>query len=150
MVKMDWLKVKTREEKAVMIKRAQTARMIIIFGCSGMLLVVIVVVIPPIFGVSLRYLTNVTDSERFLPLQSYYFYDINSSPIFEIIFVLQSFGSLILATIYTCIDTFMTFLILHVCGQLENLKMRIFDLDKFINVCTDVSSIVQDHIRLIK
>ncbi|EFN70641.1 hypothetical protein EAG_03830, partial [Camponotus floridanus] len=59
----------------------------------------------------------------FLP--TYYMYNINNSPFYEITLILQGFSMMAGAIIYTGTDTFMGFLIFHVCGQLENLRARI-------------------------
>ncbi|KAH0954329.1 OrU22, partial [Eciton burchellii] len=150
MVKTDWLKLKTKEEKAIMIKRAQIARAIMMWGCFVMLLSFIFVVILPSFGISIRYLTNITDPGRLLPLQTYYLYEVSNSPFYEATFLLQSFSLMATATLYTSADTFMSLLIFHVCGQLENLKARILNLKKSNNFTTALSFNVQDHIRLIR
>lgn len=118
-----------------------------IWGYFVMFISFIALVIFPSFGISLRYLTNNTDSDRSMPLPTYYMYNINNSPFYEITFVLQGFSIIAIAIIYTGTDTFMGFLIFHVCGQLENLKARILDLEfnrseLFFNV--------QEHIRLIR
>ncbi|KAH0954330.1 OrU25, partial [Eciton burchellii] len=149
MVKTDWLKLKTKEEKAVMIKRAQIARAIMMWGCFVMLLSFIFVVILPSFGISIRYRTNITDPGKLMPLQTYYFYNVSNSPFYEITFLLQSFSLMAAAAMYTGTDTFMSLLIFHVCGQLENLKARIRNLNKF-DFANALSSSVKDHIRLIK
>jgi hypothetical protein len=149
MVKTDWLKLKTKEEKAVMIKRAQIARAIMMWGCFVMLLSFIFVVILPSFGISIRYRTNITDPGKLMPLQTYYFYNVSNSPFYEITFLLQSFSLMAAAAMYTGTDTFMSLLIFHVCGQLENLKARICNLNKF-DFANALSSSVKDHIRLIK
>lgn len=132
-----------------MLRRAQTARLIMIWGYFVMFVSFILVVIFPSFGVSLRYLTNITDPDRLMPLQSYYLYNVNDSPFYEIIFVLQGFSLMVAATIYTGTDTFMGFLIFHVCGQLENLRARILDLE-FNCLKDSLSSNIREHIRLIR
>ncbi|XP_070170255.1 odorant receptor 43a-like isoform X3 [Polyergus mexicanus] len=149
MVEEDWTKLKTGKERTIMVRRAQTARLIMIWGYFVMFVSFILVVIFPSFGVSLRYLTNITDPDRLMPLQSYYMYNVNDSPFYEIIFLLQGFSLMVAATIYTGTDTFMGFLIFHVCGQLENLRARILDL-KFNCLEDSLSSNIREHIRLIR
>ncbi|KAH0954328.1 OrU23, partial [Eciton burchellii] len=148
-VKTDWIKLKTEEEKTVMIKRAQIVRAIMMWGCFVMLFSLILVIIFPSFGISIRYRTNITDPGKLMPLQTYYFYNVSNSPFYEVTFFLQSFSLMAAAAIYTGTDTFMSLLIFHVCGQLENLKARIRNLDKF-DFANALSSSVKDHIRLIK
>jgi hypothetical protein len=132
-----------------MIKRAQIVRAIMMWGCFVMLFSLILVIIFPSFGISIRYRTNITDPGKLMPLQTYYFYNVSNSPFYEITFLLQSFSLMAAAAIYTGTDTFMSLLIFHVCGQLENLKARIRNLDKF-DFANALSSSVKDHIRLIK
>ncbi|XP_072752287.1 odorant receptor Or2-like [Anoplolepis gracilipes] len=149
MVKEDWMRLKTEKERAIMIKCAQISRLIMIWGCFLMVLSFTLVVIFPTFGVSLRYLTNITDPGRLMPLQTYYMYNVNNSPLYEMTFVLQSISLIIAAATYTGTDTFMSFLIFHVCGQLENLKARILNLE-FNRFADSLSSNVREHIRLIR
>ncbi|XP_018060116.1 PREDICTED: uncharacterized protein LOC108694935 [Atta colombica] len=54
------------------------------------------------------------------------------------------------AILYTGTDSFMGYLVFHVCGQLENFRMRILNLDKFNHYEKALSSSVQDHIHLIR
>ncbi|XP_026826802.1 uncharacterized protein LOC105287158 isoform X7 [Ooceraea biroi] len=84
MIKDDWLKPKTSEERNVMIKQARIARILTIFCSCMMLISLIFVVVLPLFGISMRYRTNRTDSDKSLPLQTYYVYDKEKSPFFEI------------------------------------------------------------------
>lgn len=149
MIKEDWLKIKTEEEKAVMMKRAQITRLIIICGYFGMILPLIFFIILPSFGISLNNLNN-TNRMNLMPLQAYYMYDVSCSPFYEVTFILQSFSFIAVAASYTGTDTFLGLLIFHVCGQLENLKARILDLNKLNNFENILSSAVRDHIRLIR
>ncbi|XP_050448695.1 odorant receptor coreceptor-like [Cataglyphis hispanica] len=104
----------------------------------------------PVFGISVRYLTNITDPGRLMPLQTYYVYNQDKSPLYEITYALQIIGTYMIATSYTGTDCFLSLLVFHVCGQLENLKTRIMDLDKFHNFESILSHSVQEHIRLIR
>lgn len=150
MIKNDWLKPKTTGERDVMIKRAQIARTLTILGYFIMILSLILCVGLPIFGTSLRYITNRTDPGKLMPLQTYYIYDRDKSPLFEITYILQSIGILMGAVIYTGTDNFLGLLVFHTCGQLENLKARISNLDKFDDFERAIALNVQDHIRLIR
>lgn len=150
MVKEDWIKLKTEEERAVMIRQARTARLIMIWGYFVMLVSFILVVILPSFNISLRYVTNITDPGKVLPLQTYYIYNISNSPFYETTFILQGFSLMVAATMYTGTDTFMGYLVFHICGQLENFRTRILNLDKFTHFEEALSSNVQEHIRLIR
>ncbi|XP_029168676.1 uncharacterized protein LOC114938774 [Nylanderia fulva] len=129
MVKEDWTRSKTEEEQRIMIRRAQTARLIMKWGYFVIFISYILVVIFPSFGIFLRYLTNITDPGRLMPLQTYYMYNTNESPLYEITFFLQGLSLMATATTYTNTDTFMGGLVFHVCGQLENLKARILNVE---------------------
>ncbi|RLU21052.1 ObirOr5-U62 [Ooceraea biroi] len=150
MIKDDWLKPKTSEERNVMIKQARIARILTIFCSCMMLISLIFVVVLPLFGISMRYRTNRTDSDKSLPLQTYYVYDKEKSPFFEITYVLQCISATLSGFMYSGTDSFLTFLVFHVCGQLENLKKRVIDLDKFHDFRNALSYNIQDHIRLIR
>ncbi|XP_025075832.1 uncharacterized protein LOC105433964 [Pogonomyrmex barbatus] len=149
MIKNDWLKSKTANERDVMIKQARIARIFTILGFFIMLLSLILAVILPAFGISMRYLTNKTDPGKLLPIQTYYIYDRDKSPLYEITYIVQSIGLSTLAMVYTSTDSFLGLLVFHVCGQLENLKKRIICLNKF-HFESALSCSVQDHIRLIR
>ncbi|XP_018407523.1 PREDICTED: uncharacterized protein LOC108783452 [Cyphomyrmex costatus] len=150
MIKDDWLKPKMIKERHIMIKRARIARMFTIFGYIIMLISFNLCAVLPAFGISIRYMTNETDPGKIVPLQSYYIYDRDKSPYYEITYIVQSLGMSAAAFMYTTVDSFLGLLIFHVCGQLENLKIRITQLDKFQNFENALSHSVQDHIRLIR
>ncbi|XP_029672544.1 uncharacterized protein LOC115241123 [Formica exsecta] len=150
MIKHDWLKQKTVQEKNIMIKRARFAYILTIFGYFIMFMTFSLGTTLPVFGFSMRYLTNITDPDRLMPLQTYYFYDRDKSPFYEITYTLQSIGIFMFGAAYTSTDCFLSLLVFHVCGQLENLKARVIDLDKFNNFENVLSYSVQDHIRLIR
>ncbi|KAL6442537.1 hypothetical protein ACFW04_002609 [Cataglyphis niger] len=150
MIKHDWLKPKTVQERNTMIKQARFAYMLTIFGYFIMLVSFLLATVLPIFGISIRYLTNKTDPGRLVPIQTYYIYDRDKSPFYEITYVLHIFGLFMAACAYSGTDCFLSLLVFHVCGQLENLKERVNELDKFNNFTSVLSYCMQDHIRLIR
>jgi len=133
-----------------MIKRARTARILTIIGYFIMLISVIFALFLPVFGVSLRYRTNRTDPGRLLPLQTHYIYDKDKTPFFEVTYILQCIALSLAGALYTSTDCFLSLLVFHVCGQLENLKDRVIDLDKFHDFGDVLSYNVRDHMRLIR
>ncbi|XP_018407524.1 PREDICTED: uncharacterized protein LOC108783453 [Cyphomyrmex costatus] len=147
MIKDDWLKPKMIKERDIMIKRARIARMFTIFGYIIMLISFTLYAVLPAFGISIRYVTNETDPNKLLPLQSYYIYDRDKSPYYEITYIMQSLGSSAAGFMYTTVDSFLGLLVFHVCGQLENLKNRITQLDKFQNFekALSHSMVIQDR-----
>lgn len=150
MVKEDWIKLKTEEERAVMVRQTRIARLIMIWGYLVMVFSFILFVILPSFNISIRYITNITDPGKVLPLQTYYIYNVSRSPFYEMTFIIQGFSLMTAAITYTGTDSFMGYLAFHVCGQLENFRMRILNLDKFEHYEKALSYNVQDHIRLIR
>ncbi|XP_026826797.1 odorant receptor 43a isoform X2 [Ooceraea biroi] len=150
MIKDDWQKENTPEERNVMVKQARIARILMLLGCFMMLVTAIFIVALPLFGISIRYRTNRTDPDKSLPFQTYYVYDKDKSPFFEIMYILQSISAILLAFMYSSTDSFLSLLVFHVCGQLKNLEKRIMDFDKFQDFRNVLSYNVRDHIRLIR
>ncbi|XP_036140555.1 uncharacterized protein LOC105838769 [Monomorium pharaonis] len=150
MMEEDWLALKLNAERNVMLKRARTARMIVICGYVMMILAFIMVIAFPLFGIPFRRLTNLTDRNKPLPLQTYYFYDTDKSPQFEITFIIQALTIFLSAIIYTSVDAFLGLAILHICGQLENFRRRLVNLV----LCKDFNSTLRNnvvtHLRLIR
>ncbi|XP_019886507.1 odorant receptor 43a isoform X2 [Ooceraea biroi] len=151
MVVADWIRTKTEEERDTMIRQARIARWIVVFGCIIMILEIIIIVIPPCFGYSMRYLTNITDKPgKPLLLQTYYLRDTTESPYFEIVFVAQAIAVVMCAFSYTATDNFMGIVIFHICAQMEILKARLLNLQGFKDFNVGLSTNVQDHLRLIR
>ncbi|XP_024893794.1 uncharacterized protein LOC112468718 [Temnothorax curvispinosus] len=151
MVVADWIKTKTEEERDTMIKQARVAKRIVVFGCIIMVFSIIIIAIPPCFGHSMRYLTNITDVPgKPLLLQTYYFRDVTQSPYFEIAFVAQAAAVIMAAFSYTGIDNFLGLIVFHICAQMEILKMRLLNLDEYKNFNFGLSINVQNHMRLIR
>lgn len=147
MIKQDWLKDKTTEERKIMMRRAQTARLITMCGYFIVFCSLVVGVVLPYFGISLRFMTNMTNASSLMPMQAYYIYDVNKSPIYEITFLTQSISLLLVGVAYSSTDNFLALLVLHVCGQLETLRTRFVLLDQ--NHFSDsLSYIIQDYRRL--
>lgn len=142
--------MKIAQERNTMIRKAQTARIIITCGYCMMMIVFILITVLPICGISMRYLTNITDPGKLLPLPTYHAYDVTRSPQYELTFVLQTISMIFAAMSYTGIDNFLGLLVFHICGQLEILRNRIEHLDKFANIHYTLKSNVEDHTRLLK
>ncbi|XP_020288341.1 odorant receptor Or2-like [Pseudomyrmex gracilis] len=150
MIADDWLKVKTHRELQVMTKRARDARVLTVFGYVFVFLGFVLIAFPPCFGTSLRYVTNVTDPIRILPLQTHYFYDKDRSPYFELTFTAQALLLLTASASYVGVDNLLGLLVFHLCGQMENLKERLINMRQFETFNSGLAFIVEDHIRLIK
>lgn len=104
----------------------------------------------PRFGITIRYVTNETDAKKLFPLPSYYIFDVSETPYFEIMYALQSISLLIAAFCYAGVDNFFGILILHICGQLTNLRFQLANIKESEASNFILIAIVKDHIRLIR
>ncbi|XP_014471323.1 PREDICTED: odorant receptor 49b-like [Dinoponera quadriceps] len=104
----------------------------------------------PCFGLMVRHVTNLTDCGRPLLIQSYYLHDVSKSPQFELTYLAQGIVLFTGCLSYSAVDHFLGLLIFHVCGQLENLHLRLRHMEKYPNFNAVLKYNVQDHIRLIR
>ncbi|XP_067205196.1 odorant receptor 43a-like isoform X2 [Linepithema humile] len=125
MIVHDWVKSKSRDERDIMMRRAQDARLIITFSYIVMGLSLTILIVTSIFGYTL-------------------------SPQFELTFFIQCITLLMVALSYTGTDNFLGLLIFHICGQLENLTNRLYRMRKSTNFIAALRNNVMDHIRLIR
>ncbi|XP_039307925.1 odorant receptor 24a [Solenopsis invicta] len=150
MVAEDWVKAKSTEERDVMIKKAQIARIILMcvycITTAGCLLVVTL----PGFGMSIRLTTNITDPGRIMPLQTHYIYDITKRPQYELTYISQIIYIFLAVLSYLGIDHFLGLLVFHISGQLNILKDHLIHLDKYINSHEVLKKCVAQHIRLLR
>nr|XP_012220508.1 PREDICTED: uncharacterized protein LOC105671149 [Linepithema humile] len=89
MMAEDWMYLSVDAERHVMIKQAQIARLFTIYEYSMGTFAIIILTVLPSFGLHFRHLTNLTDRDRVLPIQAYYFYDTDKSPQFELTLAAQ-------------------------------------------------------------
>lgn len=150
MMAEDWKALKLNTERDVMIKRARSARLLIIFGYVLMILGFIMLIIFPCFDIPIRHITNLTDRKKPLPLQTYYFYDTDKSPQFELTLLIQAITVSLAAVIYTSVDAFFGLVIFHICGQLENFRHRLSNLVLCKNFNQALNNSIMYHLRLIR
>ncbi|EZA56996.1 hypothetical protein X777_01602, partial [Ooceraea biroi] len=153
MVKMmaeDWMTSKLDAERNVMIKHARVARLIVICGYVLMVLAFSILIILPCFGLHIRHLTNLTDRGKPLPLQTYYFYDTDKSPQFQVTYFLQAIAIFLTAVTYTSVDAFLGVTIFHICGQLENFRHRLTNLISYKDFNSALAKNIVAHLRLIR
>ncbi|XP_018354235.1 PREDICTED: uncharacterized protein LOC108755617 [Trachymyrmex septentrionalis] len=146
----DWIAFKQNRERNVMIKQAQTARLITIIGYVCVIIAFLTSIILPCFGISVVYVANLTNVSKPLPLKMYHFYDTDKSPQFELIFFIQTVTMLLASTIYMSVDVFLIIMVLHICGQLENFRYRLIDLTLCNNFNEILNNIIEIHLRLIR
>ncbi|RLU20566.1 ObirOr5-U13 [Ooceraea biroi] len=150
MMANDWRVFKVDTQRDVMLKWARTARFIVTCGYIMTGCAVIIAIVFPYFGVPFRRLSNLTDSDKPLPFQAYYFYDTDPSPQFELTFVFQSITMFLAAVIYTSVDALLGLVILHTCGQLENFKDQLANMAASKNFDSALRNSVLTHVRLIR
>ncbi|KAL6266486.1 hypothetical protein P5V15_003335 [Pogonomyrmex californicus] len=150
MMTEDWISLKLSIERDVMMKRARTARLIVICGYVLMTMIFTMIIIFPCFGISFRHITNLTDRDKLLPLQAYYFYDTDKSPQFELTFIVQALTIFLGAVAYTSVDAFFGLAVLHICGQLENFRCRLVNLVSYKDFNSALRNNVIIHLRLIR
>ncbi|XP_025264820.1 odorant receptor 13a-like [Camponotus floridanus] len=150
MMKEDWMTLTQVAERDVMMKRVRISRLIIICSYVLMVFTLIMITIFPYFGLSFRHLTNLTDRNKPLILQTYYCYDTDKSPQFELTYFTQVVGLFMAVVMYASIDSFLGLVIFHVCGQLENFRGRLVNLDADNEFKKALSYNVETHVRLIR
>ncbi|EZA61043.1 ObirOr5-U3 [Ooceraea biroi] len=150
MIARDWMRAKMKEERDVMLKRAKTTRILAICGGVLILLTLVFGLGFSSLGMSLRLVTNLTDPGRPLPIQTYYLHDVTRSPQFELTFLAQGIALTISGISYTGVDNFLGLLMLHICGQMENLHLRVRNLRRDPDFKATLKYNVRDHIRLIR
>ncbi|XP_011861747.1 PREDICTED: odorant receptor 43a-like [Vollenhovia emeryi] len=150
MMAEDWIAVKLNTERDVMLKQARSARLLMLFGYVLMISAFIMLMIFPCFGIQIRHITNLTDRNKPLPLQAYYFYDTDKSPQFELTFLTQAIAITLAGIIYTSVDAFLALVVFHICGQLENLRHRLVNLIVCKNFNQALKNSIMYHLRLIR
>ncbi|XP_039307804.1 odorant receptor 43a isoform X2 [Solenopsis invicta] len=150
MILEDWLKLKSVQERNLMIRRARISRIIIIFSYCIMGTTCFFVIILPIFGISMRTMTNITDPGKPLPLQTHFIYDVTKSPQYELTYISQSIYIIFAMMSYSGIDNFLGLMVFHICGQLDILKNRLTSFDKYINSHEILKSCITRHIYLLR
>ncbi|XP_029672727.1 odorant receptor 13a-like [Formica exsecta] len=150
MIREDWMMLKLDAERDVLIKRMKTARLIVICAYVLIIFAFIMIIIFPFFGLPFRHVTNLTDRNKPLPFQTYYFYDTDKNPQFELTYLTQVIAMFLVVIIYTSVDTFLGFVILHICGQLENFRHRLVNLVIGKKFNKALRNNVATHLRLIR
>ncbi|XP_011051815.1 PREDICTED: uncharacterized protein LOC105144542 [Acromyrmex echinatior] len=102
MMAEDWMTFKLEGERDVMIKRAQTARLLMMIGYILVVMSVLTLIILPCYGIQVMYVANITDVRKLLPLKTYHFYNTDESPQFELTFFIHTLTALLGGTIYIC------------------------------------------------
>lgn len=150
MMAQDWARSKTDAEKAVMIRRARIGRVISIFCITMITVLIILTLVLPRFGITIGYVTNGTDVRKTFITPAYYVIDVYRSPYFEMLLATEFILLYLMAMSYSGVDNFLAVLIFHVCGQLENLRVRVTNIKESKNFDHVLTTIVEDHVQLIR
>lgn len=150
MMKKDWLKVKIKRERDVMLRCAMITRTFAICGSFMIILGDLITFLFLCLGWTTRYVTNLTDPKKPLLIQSYYLHDVSTSPQHELTIIAQTIMLFTLGLSYSAVDNLLELLVIHICGQLTNLHSRLTHIGKYINFYAALKYNVQDHIRLIR
>ncbi|XP_033341245.1 odorant receptor 10 isoform X1 [Megalopta genalis] len=147
MMAIDWEKSKTDEEKNIMFYYANIARVGSILGFTFGFIAIFLITILPKFGIQVR---HTEDGLDMFPYPCYYVFDVSRSPYYEIIYTIQIFMMALILLSYIGIHMFFGTLFLHICGQAKNLRARIENEKKFEDFRRTMTSIVSDHLRVIR
>lgn len=121
----DWRMPKTPEERIIMLKSAKVVRKISIW-CTILTQTMVTIYIVLRLSMIVRF--SRSDPARPLLYTAYFPFDATRSPIFELICVCQILSAYSATVSYTGSVSFISMLILHVCGQFQNLRERLKNL----------------------
>lgn len=133
----DWTIAETQTERETMVNSARIIRNTTM-RCTIMCQLVLVCY------VILRLCSN---NQNKLLFRGYFPYNTSVSPNYELTVIGQVIAATYASTMYTGVDTFVAMLVLHVCGQLSNLKDDLRNIhlyDKTV-LQTKLKKIVQKH-----
>lgn len=108
-----------------MLKSAKLVRMISI-SCTVLTQTMVTIYIVLRLSMIARNWRN--ESARPLLYTAYFPFDVNRSPVFEVICVCQMFSAYSATISYTGSDSFISMLVLHTCSQFENLRAKLKNL----------------------
>lgn len=121
----DWQASKTSYERTSMLKSASVVRKISI-GCTVLTQTMLTIYIVLRISIIVRFQRN--DPARPLVYTAYFPFDVTRSPIFELVCVGQILSAYSATVSYTGSDSFISMLVLHVCGQFQNLREKLKNL----------------------
>ncbi|XP_039312124.1 uncharacterized protein LOC113004326 [Solenopsis invicta] len=125
MIVKDWMRIKMNEERKIMLKNARITRLLVKGGILISVVAGFTKISATLFKQYFGHVRNLTNLERSLPMPVYYWYDVYSSPKYELTYLTQIIAMFGCGIAYIATDNFFGLLILHVCGQMENLHLRL-------------------------
>ncbi|XP_018353656.1 PREDICTED: odorant receptor 13a-like [Trachymyrmex septentrionalis] len=120
----DWYTSKTSDERTIMLKNAKLVRKISIWCTILTQTLLIIYIVLKISAI----IFSPGDSARPMIYTAYFPFDATKSPIFELICACQILSAFSGTVAYTGSDSFISMLVIHVCGQFENLREKLKNL----------------------
>ena len=165
-VKNDWNKDKYQWEYSTMIKHSSKARLFTMSGYLIMFVSFIGFVITPYFGFEVRIINNITDiGDNFLPLQTFYPFDITNQFNFKITYFIQAMAGVFVGIGFSVPDNFFGALVFHASSMCEILSKKMqqlipkhldnslpYDskLKCYLEFQENLRTLVSEHVRLIR
>ncbi|KAK0086392.1 hypothetical protein PV326_005559 [Microctonus aethiopoides] len=159
-MKNDWAEKKTEVERKIMVRATKISQLITRYAYILVLIVIATHNLPFwILGIVPRTHTNITDGDQPLIAQTIYIYDLNVDMYYKITAIGQTMSSLIVGISYTTTGCIFYTFILHVCGQLQILRIHMEKIFEHCNNKTElddeivtklIKSTVKRHQRIIK
>lgn len=97
-------------------------------------------------------------TSRYLPNEGFYPFPVEGSPIFDLLYVIQSYSVFIGGMAITAVDCFLCIVVFHACGQFDILAATLqrygWSSERGCKrpsiICACLSCIVKRHVHLIK
>lgn len=161
MMKDDWNScMKIPWEHKIIVKYAKKARALTLFGYLLTLNTNLTFSLMSLFGLSFRTINNKTDPYEgsFLPLQTYYPFDYEKSPIFQLVYVTQFVAISVAGFSFVVTDFLFGALVFHACARCKILQKKAKALTKieiptkleFSNFATKLKDMVDSHEQVIR
>ncbi|XP_058803686.1 odorant receptor 63a-like isoform X2 [Phymastichus coffea] len=150
---INWSRCTTSWERQLMAKQASRGRFLSGFSYITIFIHVNGFVWSPVFDLGIRIVNNITDPnpQRYLPVQSYYPYDSNKSPYYELTYFSQIFSICLSSIAYASVDTLFNVLVFHASGQSEILAenmSRLGDRQEHQSLQCKVKELIDSHNEL--
>ena len=126
MMNRDWDESRSAKELNMMYPNAQLSRKISV----TLLVLAEGVIIAHFIAASVVYIQSWGDSERDMYMTSYFPFDVQKSPNYEVVWIGQVLANFYGASSHAAIDGFFAALVLHLCSQFSILRQ---DLGELIN-----------------
>ncbi|KAK9309151.1 hypothetical protein QLX08_001108 [Tetragonisca angustula] len=123
----DWYRVKTEEEKALMLKMAKPAKFISVWCSMLGLMMLVAYHILRIYTISRTDRASVS-RDRLIIYPAYFPFDIRPTWRLLTVNFAQLMAGYSATLAYTTVDTFIAMLIMHICGQFAVLKKKLLRL----------------------